>query len=61
MGGGKPHAVVHGHGHNGTFAGSIGEVPVFNVGAAVPVKDFWLFEFDAETGLVRAPEAAARG
>jgi hypothetical protein len=24
------------------------------------VKDFWLFQFDPETGLVRAPEAAAR-
>jgi Icc-related predicted phosphoesterase len=55
----RPHAVFHGHGHNGTFAGSIGEIPVFNVGAAVPVRDFWLFEFDPETGLVRAPEAAA--
>jgi uncharacterized protein len=56
----RPHAVFHGHGHNGTFAGSIGEIPVFNVGAAVPVQDFWLFEFLPETGLVRAPEAAAR-
>ena len=56
----RPDAVFHGHGHNGTFAGSIGEVPVFNVGAAVPVKDFWLFEFDPETGLVQAPQAAAR-
>ena len=57
----RPHAVFHGHGHNGTFAGSIGDTPVFNVGAAVPVRDFWLFEFDPETGLVRAPEAAASG
>jgi uncharacterized protein len=56
----RPQAVFHGHGHNGKFAGSIGDVPVFNVGAAVPVKDFWLFELDPETGLVRVPEAAAR-
>jgi Icc-related predicted phosphoesterase len=57
----RPHAVFHGHGHNGTFAGSIEDTPVFNVGAAVPVRDFWLFEFDPETGLVQAPEAAASG
>jgi uncharacterized protein len=55
----RPHAVFHGHGHHGTFAGAIGDVPVFNVGAAVPVRDFWLFEFDEESGLVKAPDAAA--
>jgi Icc-related predicted phosphoesterase len=54
----RPHAVFHGHGHHGTFAGAIGDVPVFNVGAAVPVRDFWLFELDAERGLVKAPEPA---
>lgn len=54
----RPDAVFHGHGHGGTFAGSVGEIPVFNVGAAVPVKDFWLFEFEAEKGLVRRPEEA---
>jgi Icc-related predicted phosphoesterase len=55
----RPDAVFHGHGHRGTFAGLIGEIPVFNVGAAVPVKDFWLFEFEAGGGLMQAPEAAA--
>ena len=54
----RPDAVFHGHGHSGTFAGSVGDVPVFNVGAAVPVKDFWVFEFEAGTGIVRKPEAA---
>lgn len=54
----RPHAVFHGHGHHGTFAGAIGDVPVFNVGAAVPVKDFWLFEFEPGEGLVSIPEAA---
>jgi uncharacterized protein len=57
----QPDAVFHGHGHSGTFAGSIGEVPVFNVGAAVPVRDFWLFEFDAGEGLVREPDEAVAG
>lgn len=52
----RPDIVFHGHGHGGTFAGSIGDIPVFNVGAAVPVKDFWLFEFEPGRGLVRAPE-----
>jgi Icc-related predicted phosphoesterase len=52
----RPDVVFHGHGHGGTFAGAIGEIPVFNVGAAVPVRDFWLFEFEPGRGLVRPPE-----
>jgi uncharacterized protein len=54
----RPDAVFHGHGHGGTFAGSVDGVPVFNVGVAVPVRDFWLFEFDPDRGLVGRPEAA---
>jgi uncharacterized protein len=54
----RPDAVFHGHGHGGTFAGSIGEIPVFNVGAAVPVRDFWLFEFEPGEGLLAKPEGA---
>ena len=57
----RPDAVFHGHGHAGTFAGSIGDIPVFNVGAAVPVRDFWLFEFEPGGGLVREPEEAMTG
>jgi Icc-related predicted phosphoesterase len=57
----RPDAVFHGHGHGGTFAGSIGEIPVFNVGAAVPVRDFWLFDFEPGDGLVREPEEAVTG
>jgi uncharacterized protein len=57
----RPDAVFHGHGHGGTFAGAIGEIPVFNVGAAVPVRDFWLFDFEPGSGLVRKPEAALTG
>jgi uncharacterized protein len=55
----RPDAVFHGHGHAGTFAGSIVDVPVFNVGAAVPVQDFWLFEFEPGQGLVSRPTAQA--
>jgi uncharacterized protein len=55
----RPDAVFHGHGHAGTFAGSIDGVPVFNVGAAVPVQDFWLFEFEPGQGLVSRPTAQA--
>ena len=29
----RPDVVLHGHAHRGTFAGEIGEVPVYNVGA----------------------------
>ncbi len=42
----RPHLVLHGHGHAGTFAGSIGDVPVFNVALPVIRRDFWIFELD---------------
>jgi Icc-related predicted phosphoesterase len=42
----RPDLVVHGHGHAGTFAGSIGDVPVFNVAVPVIGRDFWVFEVD---------------
>lgn len=58
----RPHLVVHGHGHAGTFEGFVGPVPVFNV--AVPLlggRDFFVFELDPEGNLVRAEaEAPAR-
>ena len=38
--------VLHGHGHNGTFEGFIGPIPVFNVAVHVLETDFWVFEFD---------------
>jgi uncharacterized protein len=56
----RPDAVFHGHGHAGRFAGAIDDIPVFNVGAAVPVQDFWLFEFEPSEGLVSRPEEAVR-
>jgi Icc-related predicted phosphoesterase len=42
----RPDLVLHGHGHAGTFAGSIGDVPVFNVAVPVMRRDFWIFEVD---------------
>ena len=44
----RPDLVLHGHGHAGTFAGSIGEVPVFNVAVPVMRRDFWIFELDGQ-------------
>jgi uncharacterized protein len=38
--------VVHGHAHEGTFAGSIGAVPVYNVAVQVTGRDFWIFELE---------------
>jgi uncharacterized protein len=57
----RPHLVVHGHGHAGTFEGFVGPVPVFNV--AVPLlggRDFFVFEVDPERGLVRAEAEPVR-
>lgn len=56
----RPDAVFHGHGHAGTFAGSIDGVPVFNVGVPVTGRPFWIFEFDPEGGLVTEPEEVLR-
>jgi uncharacterized protein len=56
----RPDVVFHGHGHAGTFAGSIDGIPVFNVGVPVTGRPFWIFEFDSESGLVTEPEEAVR-
>jgi uncharacterized protein len=37
----EPDLVLHGHAHGGTFTGSIGEVPVYNVSIPVMGRDFW--------------------
>ncbi len=42
----EPDLVLHGHAHAGTFEGSIGNVPVYNVSVPVIGRDFWLFELD---------------
>jgi uncharacterized protein len=59
----SPTMVLHGHGHNGTFEGFIGPVPVFNVAVHVMDADFWVFEFDEEGRLLHKrsePEPALR-
>jgi Icc-related predicted phosphoesterase len=43
-----PDLVLHGHAHAGTFAGRIGEVPVYNVSVPVLGEDFWVFELSGE-------------
>jgi uncharacterized protein len=50
----EPDLVLHGHAHNGTFEGAIGDVPVYNVSVHVIGRDFWLFELDVSTP-TRAP------
>ena len=40
----RPHLVLHGHAHAGSFAGAIGDVPVYNVSAPVIGRDFCVFE-----------------
>jgi Icc-related predicted phosphoesterase len=44
----RPDLVLHGHAHAGTFAGSIGQIPVYNVAVHVMRRDFFVFELDAE-------------
>jgi Icc-related predicted phosphoesterase len=51
----KPHLVLHGHAHEGTFAGAIGAVPVYNVAVHVTGRDFFVFELDSE-----APDGSGR-
>ncbi len=50
----EPDLVLHGHAHAGTFRGSVGGVPVFNVSVPVLGKDFWEFELTVRD---RAPSA----
>jgi Icc-related predicted phosphoesterase len=38
--------VLHGHAHSGTFEGSIGAVPVYNVAVHVTGRDFYVFELE---------------
>jgi Icc-related predicted phosphoesterase len=40
----EPDMVLHGHAHVGTFEGSIGSVPVYNVSVPLIGKEFWIFE-----------------
>ncbi len=40
----RPHVVLHGHAHAGSFAGAIDDVPVYNVSAPVIGRDFCVFD-----------------
>jgi Icc-related predicted phosphoesterase len=42
----EPDLVLHGHAHAGSFQGTIGKAPVYNVSVPVIARDFWLFELD---------------
>jgi Icc-related predicted phosphoesterase len=44
----QPDLVLHGHAHEGTFAGSVGPVPVYNVAVHVMRRDFFVFELDTD-------------
>jgi len=44
----RPDLVLHGHAHAGTFAGSVGPVPVYNVAVHVMRRDFFVFELDTD-------------
>src|SRR5829696_7000779 len=48
----NPDLVLHGHAHAGTFAGRVGEVPVYNVSVPVMGEDWWVFEM---SGAKRVP------
>jgi Icc-related predicted phosphoesterase len=41
-----PDVVLHGHTHAGSFEGSVGRVPVFNVAVPVLGRAFFVFELD---------------
>ena len=43
----EPDLVLHGHAHAGSFAGSIGGVPVHNVSVPVMGESFWVYELQA--------------
>jgi Icc-related predicted phosphoesterase len=42
----RPDVVVHGHAHAGSFEGSIGPVPVYNVAVHVTGRDFYVFDVE---------------
>jgi len=44
----RPHVVVHGHAHHGSFEGEIDGVPVYNVAVHVTGRDFWTFELSSD-------------
>jgi Icc-related predicted phosphoesterase len=51
----RPDVVLHGHAHSGSFQGSIGDVPVYNVAVHVTGRDFYVFELEGHDVEVEAP------
>jgi uncharacterized protein len=47
--------VLHGHAHAGSFEGSIGSIPVYNVAVHVTGRNFWIVELDG-SGVRRGGE-----
>jgi Icc-related predicted phosphoesterase len=59
----RPHLVLHGHAHHGTFAAMLEDIPVHNVAVHVMGRDFWVFELEAKRApseAVAAEESGAR-
>jgi uncharacterized protein len=44
----RPHLVVHGHAHHGSFEGAIDGVGVYNVAVHVMGREFWVFDLSPE-------------
>jgi Icc-related predicted phosphoesterase len=44
----RPHLVLHGHAHHGSFEGAVDEVPVYNVAVHVLGREFWIFDVAAD-------------
>jgi Icc-related predicted phosphoesterase len=53
----RPHLVLHGHAHRGSFEGEIDGVPVYNVAVHVIGREFWVFELSADQGAPAPPVA----
>jgi uncharacterized protein len=52
----RPHLVVHGHAHHGSFEGELDGVPIYNVAVHVTGRDFWVFDVPADqSGREAAP------
>ena len=51
----RPHLVLHGHAHHGSFEGEVEGVPVYNVAVHVMGREFWVFEVDAASRAASAP------
>jgi uncharacterized protein len=51
----RPDVVLHGHAHSGSFAGAIGDVPVYNVAVHVTGRDFYVFDLEGHDVEVETP------